>query len=120
MLTTLGLLFAGIALGSAASWAFFRSARRKAKLCEAYYRERIEGQFKGALTTMTGKPELIVKRACEENRVGYYCSCCGLEFPLAHDVTPKEAVIELLRRFGEHAEREHPQASPDPPAPLKQ
>ena len=118
MLKFLSLLSAGIAIGIAASWAVVRSLRKKVALYEAYLHERIEGRCKEALTAMTKKPELMIRAAGKGDHIGYQCSCCGLEFPLADDMMPKEAVIELYHRFREHVEQHHPEASPGPLAPM--
>jgi hypothetical protein len=115
MWESLALLMTGFVTGSLAAWAALRSIRRKARALEAYYRERIEAQLKEVLANMSRKPELVIKGSHKADRVRYCCSQCGWEFALANDVTPRQAVAELIRRFAEHCEREHPSpSSPEP------
>jgi hypothetical protein len=37
----------------------------------------------------------------------YQCSLCRQEFPLAEDVTPKEAVAKLYAEFKKHVQQQH-------------
>jgi len=58
--------------------------------------------------TMDEKPKLIVGGSGSPQPLHYLCSHCLRPFHLSGDQPPKEAVAELLSKFGEHVEREHP------------
>lgn len=107
MLTWFGPLLGGIVVGSAASWAVFKARIRG---YEAYIHERIQGQLKGAVATMSQRPELIIRGAGQGAAIVYQCSFCGRQFPLADNVTPKEAVASLYSEFKSHVRQEHPES----------
>jgi len=111
MLRSLALLSTGIAIGVAASFAWLHALRNKVKLYEAYFHKGVDRGFEEAITNVTLKPELIVRGCRKREHLAYHCSSCDLEFPLPDNLPPKEAMIGLYRRFKEHIEHEHPEAS---------
>lgn len=80
-------------------------------LYERYLHERIDSHLKDTIAGMTLKPKLILKGTGEQDCLGYHCSDCDLEFPLAEDETPKQAMKDLYRQFAEHVEKQHPEPS---------
>lgn len=62
--------------------------------------------------TMAEEPQLIVSIPSNGEQINYVCSRCSRIFPLPDDQPPKKVMAELLRRFREHRELEHPEASP--------
>jgi len=54
------------------------------------------------------KPRLVIT-AAKGKPINYWCSRCGQHFLLPEDRTAREAAIELLTAFHEHAEEEHAQ-----------
>ena len=107
MLRSLGPLLAGIVTGTAGSWAFYKAKIRE---YEAYIHERIEAQSRGAMSTMTQKPELIIRGGGQGVAIVYQCSYCGLQFPLADGEKPKEAMARLYATFRTHVREEHPES----------
>jgi hypothetical protein len=61
---------------------------------------------------MAERPKLIVSTPRRGGQVVYVCSGCLRVFPLLDDPSPKKVMAELFRRFQEHREQEHPEASP--------
>jgi hypothetical protein len=108
MLRSLGPLLAGIVTGATASWAFYKA---RIRAYQAYIHERIEGQLEGTMSTMTQKPELIIRGGGQGIAIVYQCSFCGRQFPLDESETPKEAMAKLYTTFKTHVRQEHPDNS---------
>jgi hypothetical protein len=58
------------------------------------------------------KPRLVINAAKGEP-TDYWCSLCGQHFIPPEDRSAREAAIELLAAFHEHAEEEHAQKAKD-------
>ena len=107
-MTGIAPLLAGMVMGTATSWAFYKA---RIRAYQAYIHERIEGQLKGVMSTMGQKPELIIRGGGQGTSIVYQCSYCGRQFPLADCETPKEAVAKLYATFKTHVRQEHPEGS---------
>lgn len=101
---------AGIAVGMFAGRFVLCASHRRMTLYERYLHERIDSHLKDTIAAMSLKPKLILKGTGEEDCLGYHCSDCELEFPLAEHETPKQAMKDLYRQFKEHVEKHHPES----------
>jgi hypothetical protein len=105
-------LSVGLAFGMAGSWAVIRSLRARVQLYQLYVHDRLDRQFKGTVTSVTQKPELIVRLTDTIDRIVYACSHCNQQFPFADNVSSKDAAARVVAEFREHVQQAHRQSCP--------